>query len=214
MSFEEGSLMRRRTVAIAAIAAVSTAVVSVSVAVAVGAEVPVNGAVMWCLSPAAAKQLETIGVTMSAAAPATLDSSGATPCVRLPMKGKISLDASSGNGTFDGSISFTQSADGRSLRLTQASGDLTARKVYADVGVDDEPSRTVNLTTYTLDMRNITVIPPSLSSAGAVEGKPFDTLLTDSGAVAFARAFGAPPVPSGDSLATIEGRVDVASVLG
>ncbi|WP_405876598.1 hypothetical protein OG762_46385 [Streptomyces sp. NBC_01136] len=62
-------------------------------------------------------------------------------------------------------------------------------------------------------MAEVTVSPPTPASAGAVEARPFDTLLTEQGAAVFTKAFGSAPVPVGSPLATIAGRVDASSML-
>jgi hypothetical protein len=206
--------MRRRHVISTALGSVAAVAAAAAIAVAAGAQVPVAGEVAWCLSPAAAQHLAADGVVVSAGAPAVLDSSGATPCVRWPMKGDISLDVSSGMWTSAGDVSFTRASDGRSLRLTQAHGDLARRAMTVDAAVGDEAAQTVDLSTYALDMKDVTVTMPSLGSPGSVEGRPIDTLLTPEAAAVFTRAFDTSPVPSGDSLATVAGRVDVVPAMG
>ncbi|GGW87590.1 hypothetical protein [Streptomyces galilaeus] len=200
--------MRGRTV-IATVVSAAAVAAAAAVAVAAGAEFPVAGTVSWCLSPAAAQQLETDGVVVSAGSPAVLDSSGPTPCVQWPMTGQISLDVSSGSWTSQGSVSFTRASDGSSLRLSQAHGDLAQRRMAVEAAVAEEAAETVDLSTYAIDMQDITVTMPSLSSPGSVEAKPFATVLTEEGAAVFTKAFGAPPVPAGESPATVAGRVDV-----
>ncbi|MFJ1536707.1 hypothetical protein ACIOFV_52030 [Streptomyces mirabilis] len=188
--------------------------IAVSVAVAAGPVMPVVGVVTWCLSSAAAQHLAVDGVAVSAGAPAVLDSSGPTPCVQWPMKGKISFDLSQGSWTSGGDVTFTRAFDGRSLRLTEAHGDLARRTMSVEATVGGEAAQPVDLSTYEIDMTNITVTMPSLNSPGSIEGKPFNTTLTQSGAAVFSRAFGASPVPSGDSLATVAGRLDVVPAIG
>ncbi|MFI9586340.1 hypothetical protein ACIHCQ_31895 [Streptomyces sp. NPDC052236] len=210
----EGFFMRRRAVLTTALVSVSAIAAAVSVAVAAGPVMPVAGVVTWCLSPAAAQHLAADGVVVSAGAPAVLDSSGPTPCVQWPMRGDISLDVSEGAWTADGEVTFTRASDGQSLRLTQAHGDLARRTMSVDAAVGREAAQPVVLSTYEIDMRDITVTMPSLESPGAVEGRPFNTMLTPDAATVFTRAFSAPPVPSGSSLATVSGRVDVVPALG
>ncbi|MFF7601626.1 hypothetical protein [Streptomyces mirabilis] len=130
------------------------------------------------------------------------------------MKGKISFDLSEGSWTSGGDVTFTRASDGRSLRLTEAHGDLARRTMSVEATVGGEAAQPVELSTYEIDMTNITVTMPSLNSPGSIEGKPFNTTLTQSGAAVFSRAFGASPVPSGDSLATVAGRVDVVPAIG
>jgi hypothetical protein len=204
--------MRRRAVIATALVSMST--VAVSVAVAAGPVMPVAGVVTWCLSSAAAQHLTVDGVAVSAGAPAVLDSSGPTPCVQWPMKGEISFDLSEGSWTSGGDVTFTRASDGRSLRLTQAHGDLARRTMSVEATVGGEAAQPVDLSTYEIDMTNIKVTMPSLSSPGSIEGKPFNTTLTQDGAAVFSRAFGASPVPVGDSLATVAGRVDVVPAIG
>lgn len=204
--------MRRRTVI--ATALVSLSVVAVSAAVAAGPVMPVAGPVTWCLSSAAAQHLAADGVVVSATAPAVLDSSGPAPCVQWPMQGKISLDLTEGSWTASGGMTFTRLSDGRSLRFTGSHGDMARRTMAVDAAVGDAAAQPVDLSTYELDMAKITVTMPSLDSPGSVEAKPLDTMLTQEGAAVFSRAFGASPVPAGDSLATVAGRVDVIPALG
>lgn len=206
--------MRGRAVIATALVSAAAVASAAAIAVAAGAELPVAGTVTWCLSPAAAQHLAADGVVVSAGAPAVLDSSGSTPCVQWPMKGKISLDVSSGSWASDGDVSFTRASDGRSLRLSQAHGDLARRTMTVEAAVGGEAARSVDLSTYSIDMKDITVTMPSLSSPGSVEAKPFATVLTTDGAAVFTKAFGAPPVPAGDSPATVAGRVDVVPALG
>ncbi|MEU2739946.1 hypothetical protein ABZ656_32455 [Streptomyces sp. NPDC007095] len=208
----EGLPMRRR--AVIATALVSLSALAVTAAVAAGPVMPVAGTVTWCLSSAAAQHLTADGVVVSAGAPAALDSSGPTPCVQWPMKGKISLDLTEGSWTAGGGMTFTRASDGRSLRFTGAHGDLARRSMSVDAAVGNEASKPVDLSTYELDMTKMTVTMPSLHSPGSVEGKPFDTMLVQDGAAVFSQAFGAPPVPSGNSLATLAGRVEVVPALG
>ncbi len=151
---------------------------------------------------------------MAAGAPAVLDSSGPTPCVQWPMEGKISLDLTEGSWTVGGGLTFTRASDGRSLRFTGAHGDLAQRSMLVDATVGDEAAQPVALSTYKLDMTKVTVSMPSANSPGWVESKPFDTTLEPDGAAVFSRAFGASPVPTGSSLATLAGRVDVVPALG
>jgi hypothetical protein len=204
--------MRRRAVIAAALVSMST--VAVSVAVAAGPVMPVAGVVTWCLSSAAAQRLAVDGVAVSAGAPAVLGSSGPTPCVQWPMKGKISFDLSEGAWTSGGDVTFTRASDGRSLRLTEAHGDMARRTMSVEATVGGEAAQPVDLSTYEIDMTNITVTMPSLNSPGSIEGKPFNTTLTQDGAAVFSRAFGTSPVPSGGSLATVAGRVDVVPAIG
>lgn len=208
----EGLLMQRRTVI--ATALVSLSAVGVSAAVAAGPVMPVAGTVTWCLSSTAAEHLAADGVAMAAGAPAVLDSSGPTPCVQWPMKGKISLDLTEGSWTAGGGLTFTRASDGRSLRFTGAHGDLARRSMLVDATVGDEAALPVDLSTYELDMTKITVTMPSVNSPGSVEGRPFNTTLKPDGAAVFSRAFGASPVPTGSSLTTLAGRVDVVPALG
>jgi hypothetical protein len=86
--------------------------------------------------------------------------------------------------------------------------------MLVDATVGDEAALPVDLSTYELDMTKMTVTMPSLNSPGSVEGKPFDTMLTQDGAAVFSQAFGASPVVPGASLATVAGRVDVVPALG
>lgn len=151
---------------------------------------------------------------MAAGAPAVLDSSGPTPCVQWPMKGKISLDLTEGSWTAGGGLTFTRASDGRSLRFTGAHGDLARRSMLVDATVGDEAALPVDLSTYELDMTKITVTMPSVNSPGSVEGRPFNTTLKPDGAAVFSRAFGASLVPTGSSLATLAGRVDVVPAMG
>ncbi|MDW4908545.1 hypothetical protein RB628_25200 [Streptomyces sp. ADMS] len=130
------------------------------------------------------------------------------------MEGKISLDLTEGSWTAGGGMTFTRVSDGRSLRFTGAHGNLAQRSISMDAAVGDEAANPVDLSTYELDMTKMTVTMPSLNSPGSVEGKPFDTMLTQDGAAVFSRAFGASPVPTGSSLATLAGRVDVVPTLG
>lgn len=204
--------MRRRAVIATALASLSA--LAVSVAVAAGPVMPVAGTVTWCLSSAAAQRLADDGVVVSAGAPAVLDSSGPAPCVQWPMKGKISLDLAAGSWTAGGGMTFTRASDGRSLRFTGAHGDMARRSMSVDAAVGDAAAQSVDLSTYELDMTKMTVTKPSVNSPGSVEGKPFDTMLTQDGAAVFSQAFGASPVPAGDSLATLAGRVDVVPALG
>lgn len=204
--------MRRR--AVIATALVSLSAVAVSAAVAAGPVMPVAGTVTWCLSSAAARHLAADGVVVSAAAPAVLNSSGSAPCVQWPMKGKISLDLTEGSWTAGGGMTFTRVSDGHSLRFTGAHGDLARRSMSVDAAVGDGAAQSVDLSTYELDMTKMTVTMPSLNSPGSVEGKPFDTMLTQDGAAVFSQAFGASPVVPGASLATVAGRVDVVPALG
>ncbi|WP_413754287.1 hypothetical protein NRF20_42460 [Streptomyces sp. R-74717] len=201
--------MRRRAVLATALVSASAVASTAVVAVAAGAELPVAGVVTWCLSPAAAQHLAADGVVVSAGAPAALDSSGATPCVQWPMKGSISLDVSSGSWASDGDVSFTRASDGRSLRLSQAHGDLAQQTMTVEAAVGGEAARSVELSTHSIDMKDIAVTMPSLNSSGSVEAKPLGTVLTADGAAVFTEAFGAPPVPGGDIPATVAGRVDV-----
>lgn len=204
--------MRRRAVIATALVSLST--IAVSAAVAAGPVMPVAGTVTWCLSSAAAQHLAADKVVVSAAAPAVLDSSGPAPCVQWPIKGKISLDLAEGSWAADGRMTFTRAADGRSLSFTGAHGDLARRTLSADAAVGDEAPQPVDLSTYELDMTKMTVTMPSLSSPGSVVAKPFDTMLTQNGAAVFSRAYGASPVPTGSSLATVAARVDVVPALG
>lgn len=204
--------MRRRTVI--ATALVSLSAIGVSAAVAAGPVMPVAGTVTWCLSSSAAEQLAADGVVVAADAPAVLDSSGPTPCVQWPMKGKISLDVTEGSWTVGGGMTFARASDGRSLRFTGAHGDLARRSMLVDATVGDEAAQPVDLSTYELDMKKITVTMPSVNSPGSVESRPFDTTLKPEGAAVFSQAFGASPVPTGSSLATLAGRVDVVPALG
>lgn len=204
--------MRRRTVI--ATVLVSLSAVGVSAAVAAGPVMPVAGTVTWCLSSAAAEHMAADGIVMAASEPAVLDSSGPTPCVQWPMEGKISLDLTEGAWTSGGGMTFTRASDGHSLRFTGAHGDLAERSMLVDAAVGDEAAQPVDLSTYELDMTRITVTMPSLSSPGSVEAKPFDTMLEPDGAAVFSRAFGASPVPTESSLATLAGRVDVVPALG
>ncbi|MER8226168.1 hypothetical protein ABTZ58_37740 [Streptomyces sp. NPDC094143] len=130
------------------------------------------------------------------------------------MKGKISLDLAAGSWTAGGGMTFTRASDGRSLRFTGAHGDMARRSMSVDAAVGDAAAQSVDLSTYELDMTKMTVTKPSVNSPGSVEGKPFDTMLTQDGAAVFSQAFGASPVPAGDSLATLAGRVDVVPALG
>ncbi|MGW0547840.1 hypothetical protein [Streptomyces altiplanensis] len=134
--------------------------------------------------------------------------------MQWPIRGKISLDLTEGSWTADGGMTFTRVSDGRSLGFTGAHGDLARRTLSADAAVADEAPQSVDLSTYELDMTKMTVTMPSLSSPGSVEAKPFDTMLTQDGADVFSRAYGASPVATGSSLATVAGRVDVVPALG
>ncbi|MFG2683581.1 hypothetical protein [Streptomyces sp. NPDC048392] len=129
------------------------------------------------------------------------------------MEGKISLDLAEGSWTAGGALTFTRASDGRSLRFTGAHGDLAQRSMLVDATVGDQAARPVDLSTYELDMTQVTVTMPSVNSPGRIEGKPFDTTLEPQGAAVFSRAFGASPVPPGSSLATLAGRVDVVPAL-
>ncbi|WP_405607182.1 hypothetical protein [Streptomyces sp. NBC_00076] len=129
------------------------------------------------------------------------------------MKGEISLDLAEGSWTAGGGMTFTRVSDGHSLRFTKAHGDLARRSMSMDAAVGDEAAQPVDLSTYELDMKKVTVTMPSLNSPGSVAGKPFDTMLAQDGAAVFSRAFGASPVAAGDSLATVAGRVDVVPAL-
>lgn len=203
-----------RRPAVIATALVSLSAIAVSAAVAAGPVMPVAGTVTWCLSSAAAQNLAVEGVVVSADAPAVLDSSGPAPCVQWPMNGRISLDLTEGSWTSGGGVAFTRASDGRSLRITAAHGDMERRTMSVDAAVGDEAAQPVELSTYELPMKDITVTMPSLNSPGSVESKPFDTTLTQEGAAVFSRAFGASPVPAGSSPATVAGRVDVVPALG
>jgi hypothetical protein len=130
------------------------------------------------------------------------------------MKGKISLDLTAGSWAAGGGMTFPRTSDGRILRFTGAHGDMERRSMSVGAVVGDEAPRSVDLSTYELDMTKTTVTMPSLDAPGSVEGQPFDTLLTQGGAAVFSQAFGASPVPAGDSLATLTGRVDVVPALG
>ncbi|MET7320156.1 hypothetical protein [Streptomyces sp. NPDC005549] len=130
------------------------------------------------------------------------------------MKGKISLDLTAGSWTAGGGMTFTRTSDGRSLRFTGAHGDMARRSMSVDAAVGDEAPQSVDLSTYEIDMTKMTVTMPSSNSPGSVEGRPFETVLTQDGAAVFSQAFGTSPVPTGDSLATLAGRVDVVPALG
>ncbi|MDT0611071.1 hypothetical protein [Streptomyces lancefieldiae] len=111
-------------------------------------------------------------------------------------------------------MTFTRASDGSNLRFTGSHGDLAGRTMSVEAAVGDEAAEPVDLATYEFDMTKITVTMPSLDSPGSVVAEPLDTMLTEDGAAVFSRAFGASPVPAGDSLATVAGRVDVVSALG
>ncbi|WP_395575806.1 hypothetical protein [Streptomyces sp. BK79] len=130
------------------------------------------------------------------------------------MQGTISLDLTEGSWTAGGDMTFTRASDGRTLRFTGAHGDMARRSLLTDAAVGDEAAQPVELSTYELDMARVTVTPPSLNSPGSVESQPFDTTLEPDGAAVFSRAFDASPVPTGSSLATLAGRVDVVSASG
>ncbi|MGI5479294.1 hypothetical protein [Streptomyces lavendofoliae] len=130
------------------------------------------------------------------------------------MKGQVSFDLSSGPWTLDGEAVFTRASDGRKLHFSGVHGDLADRKVTAQATVGDSPARKVDVTTYAIDASRVKVTPPGVGTAGSIEAQPFDTLLTRDGAAVFSEAFGSAPVPVGESLATIAGRVDASSMLG
>lgn len=184
-----------------------------SIAVAADVQIPTRGQVTWCLSSATAQEFAAAGIALSAVAPATLDTSGQAPCARWLMRRNISQDLSSGAWALDGGTSFTRSEDSRILQFTNVRGELADRWVAARAAVGGEAPQSNEVASFAIGMAEVTVSPPIPASAGAVEARPIDTLLTEKGAAVFTKALGSVPVPVVSLLAAVAGRVDASSML-
>ncbi|MDH6578015.1 hypothetical protein [Kitasatospora sp. MAP5-34] len=197
--------MRRTALTTTALALGLTAMLATAApAGAAGPEVPVKGQATFCLSQAATTKLTSMGVVLTAIAPATLDTTGPTPCVTTPVsKGAISLDLVSGGAPLDGGFSFTKPADQTRLDFTNLYSNLTRRTITADAAVDGAAPANLDLATYDVSTDKVKVGLTGVDAVGV------DANLTQFGADAFISAFEDQPVDTGKPLFAITGHVDL-----
>ncbi|RMI40999.1 hypothetical protein EBO15_24650 [Actinomadura harenae] len=174
----------------------------------VGPVIPVKGAATLCLTAAATASLTADGVTPSAIAPATLDTSGSTPCVKFPnAHGSVALDLSAGGASLDGGLSFTRSRDGARLDLTGLSADLPRSKITIKAAVNGGPPTGIDLAAYTAGPTYF------VTTAAEVSGTSVPLRLEPGGATAFTQAFGQTPVAVGADILLATGHLDALSNL-
>ncbi|MFC5187196.1 hypothetical protein [Actinomadura harenae] len=170
--------------------------------------IPVNGGATICLTAAAAASLTADGVTPSAVAPATLDTSDSTPCATFPKaSGNVALDLSSGGADFPGGLTFTRSRDSARLDLTHVHADLPRSTITAQAAVNGAAPTGIDLVRYTSGPMNF------ITTATKVSGTNVPLRLEPGGATAFTQAFGQAPVATGADLFLATGHFDMISTL-
>jgi hypothetical protein len=197
----------RRRFLIASAISVGVVAAGATLAAAVGLLVPVKGSSVFCLTTEAASALSAQGVSLSASAPAELDMSGPTPCVRVSFSGSVSADLADGGAQLQGGMVFTRAGSVARLELSKLTADVPSRTLRADVAVNGAPAVTTDFLGFSLDPAYVSL---SASGARAVDDP---AVLSPQGAAAFDRAFGTVPVSSGSSLFRIMAEADFLSGL-
>ncbi|WP_327254057.1 hypothetical protein [Streptomyces sp. NBC_01244] len=170
-----------------------TAVLATAAPAGAAAPVPVTGHAKFCLTAAAVSALPE-GVVLTATAPATLDTSGSTPCVTTPISsGSITVDPLSGSFPLDGSFEFTRSSDGQRLDFTDLNDDLTSRKFTANAAINHGAPGALDLLTYQLLSQNVQVGTNAVDITGPGN-------MTQMGVDVFNEAFDATPAQAGQAL--------------
>ncbi|MFC5662033.1 hypothetical protein ACFP3U_03450 [Kitasatospora misakiensis] len=198
--------MNRATLATTALALTlgSATLAAATPAGAAGPQVPIKGAATLCLTPAADQALAAQGVELEATAPATLDTTGPTPCVTTPVtSGAVSLDLASGGAPMDGALAFVRTADGRRADFTELFSHLATRTITATTAVDHGTPAPVDFLTYTVSVDHVRVNLSGIDAAG------LPMKLAPGGAQTLQEAFGATPVAVGEPLFTIDGHADL-----
>ncbi|MBV6696249.1 hypothetical protein [Kitasatospora aureofaciens] len=202
--------MRRTALTIAVLAlGLAAPVEAASPAGAIGPQVPVKGATTFCLTPAADQALKAQHVDLRATAPATLDTTGPTPCVSFPItSGAVALDLISGGAPLDGAIAFVRTTDGSRADFTHLFSNVTRRTVTAVARVNYGPAAEIDFLTYTVSTDHVRLGLDGIDAAGL----PLN--LAPAGAQTFRQALGTSPLAAGQQLFAGDGHVDlVRSVL-
>lgn len=186
--------MRKKFLIVPAIGLI-VAGAGVSLASALGLQVPVKGSATLCLSPAASAALDQNDVTLAAIAPATLDTTGSTPCVKVPaFTGKIAPDLSEGLVEVQGGMSFARANTQERLGITALTGDMTTRSISGELSHGTAATANTRILNFSVDPSYVTI---TTDGVGAAQDP---ATLTAQGATAFEQSFGFSPVPAGDVL--------------
>lgn len=186
--------MRKKFLIVPAVGLI-VAGVGATLASALGLQVPVKGNATLCLSPAASAALDQNDVTMAAIAPATLDTTGSTPCVKVPaFTGNIAPDLSEGLVDVEGGMSFARANTQERLGISAITGDMTTRSISGDLSPSPAATAKTRILNFSVAPSYVTITTDGVSAAED------PATLTPQGATAFERSFGFSPVPAGDVL--------------
>ncbi|MFD3662694.1 hypothetical protein ACFWVF_19150 [Streptomyces sp. NPDC058659] len=181
-----------------------TAMLATAAPAGAAAPIPAKGHATFCLTAAATSALNTQGVVTTAIAPATLDTTGPTPCVTTPItNGSITVGPPlSGGFPLDGGISFTRTSDNQLLEFKNLNDDLTGRKVTTEVEINGGAPTAIDLVTYQLTSQNVHIDPNGVDITGPAN-------LTQTAADAFLSAYEDQPVDTGKALFNLTVHLDL-----
>jgi hypothetical protein len=198
MPLPEGSLMRRKALSFVAFGLAALA--APSLAAAVGVLIPIRGTGTFCLTPAAAAGLAERHVALTALAPATLDTTGPTPCVTFPTAGgSVAPDISAGTVRADGGMSFTRSGDPARLDFTDLTSDITTDTFTSQMSVNGGAPAETGFLRYDIGPAYAGVTPSAITVTDA------PATLAPAAADAFTATLGTAPTPADAPMFSIDG---------
>ncbi|MEV6578172.1 hypothetical protein AB0M92_08385 [Streptomyces sp. NPDC051582] len=167
------------------------------------APIPAKGHATFCLTTAAVTNLNSMGVHMTAVAPATLSESGPTPCVTTPItEGSLTVTPLEGSFPLNGGIDFTRTDDNQNLGFSNLVDDLTGRKFTAETVINGGAPTTIDILTYQLTSQNVHVGTTGIDITG-----PANTTSAMSGA--FYEAYSNYAVNTGQALFDVTVHLDL-----
>ena len=166
--------------------------VMLSLAAPAGAASPqlgLKGQATFCLTTDAASALKSDGLILTATVPATMSTSGPTPCITTPMEDDVE-----GSTPIQGGFTFTK--DSNKLDFTDLNNNLLSGMIQATASVNGDALSTI-------DMVKVGIL--------GVDTKNKPATLTRQASNVFVQVFNVTPVNVGQALFTVSSTADLPS---